>query len=135
MSSRHAGVQQRLPPTAWPASAKDAVCPRAMFLVPDGTCAFAWRRFVVLVCGTLVYSRGDEAETRKHEAAAAADGLAGLGEEAGTPPRFAPVAVPFGGRSAAMPARPGGSMPSAPVAMRQTPTSFKVRPCSGVLPR
>jgi len=49
------------------------------------------RRFVVLVSGTLVYGRGDEAEARKAAAVAEADGLAGYGEEAGTPPRFAPV--------------------------------------------
>ncbi len=84
------------------------------------------RRFVVLVSGTLVYGRGDEAEARKAAAAAEADGLAGYGEEAGTPPRFAPVPAPPGGSSAALPAR-HGSLPSAPVAMRHTPSSFKAR--------
>ena len=98
---------------------------------PDGhnyETALMRRRFVVLVSGTLVYGRGDEAEARKAAAAAEADGLAGYGEEAGTPPRFAPVPAPPGGagRSAALPAR-HGSLPSAPVAMRHTPSSFKAR--------
>jgi len=96
---------------------------------PDGHIyepALMRRRFVVLVSGTLVYGRGDEAEARKAAAAAEADGLAGYGEEAGTPPRFAPVPAPPGGRSAALPAR-HGSLPSAPVAMRHTPSSFKAR--------
>ena len=87
----------------------------------------------MLVSGTLVYGRGDEAEARKAAAAAEADGLASAAEEAGTPPRFAPVAVPGGGRGAGAGGR-AGSLPSAPVAMRHTPSSFKVRACCCLMP-
>ena len=87
----------------------------------------------MLVSGTLVYGRGDEAEARKAAAAAEADGLASAAEEAGTPPRFAPVAVPGGGRGAGAGGR-AGSLPSAPVAMRHTPSSFKARACCCLMP-
>ena len=69
------------------------------------------RRFVVLVSGTLVYSRGDEREGKKVQE----DGPSG--EE-----RLLPAASSE--RESAQPVAVAGS---APISVRQTPGSFKVR--------
>ena len=71
-------------------------------------------RFVVLVSGTLVYSRGDEKEALRE---------AGLADPAGAPEEEGLMAPPG--------SLPVGIAPSAagtaPISMRQTPHSFKVR--------
>ena len=85
-------------------------------LTTDAQTALAGCRFVVLVSGTLVYSRGDEKEAQhlEEEVAPAAPEAESLlpGRDGPTTPQAVPVAG------------------SAPISMRQTPSSFK----AGTLP-
>ena len=76
-------------------------------------CVHALCRFVVLVCGTLVYGKGDEHEHRKEYEALLADGEAPSSTIAPLPaaPMFAPVSL--------------GATQTAPLAMA-TPSSYKV---------
>ena len=74
----------------------------------------------MLVTGTLVYGKGDKLEARR-------EGLLGEGEER----LFAPVATADPGQaqpSAVPGAHRRGSGGTAPIAMRATPGSLKVRP-------
>ena len=75
-------------------------------------------RFLVLVTGTLVYGKGDKMEARR-------EGLLEAGEER----LFAPVStvVPGETQPSAMPGHRRCSIGTAPIAMRATPGSLKVR--------
>ena len=77
------------------------------------TCARALCSFVVLVCGTLVYGKGDELEHKKEYEALLADGEAPSLTSA--PLAAAPVFAPVS----------DGAMRTAPMAMA-TPSSYKV---------
>jgi hypothetical protein len=83
-------------------------------------CAHALCSFVVLVCGTLVYGKGDELEHKKEYEALLADGEAPSSTSA--PPAAAPVFAPI----------PDGAARTAPMAMA-TPSSYKVLPFLNVL--
>lgn len=75
-------------------------------------------RFLVLVTGTLVYGKGDKLEAQR-------EGLLGADEER----IFAPVApaVPGETQPSAVPGHRRQSGDTAPIAMRATPGSLKVR--------
>ena len=103
-------------PSAWPQDMRSCT-PRDATLVGERECL---RRFLVLVTGTLVYSKGDKMEAK-------AEGLLGEGEER----LFAPVAAADPGQAqpAAVPgAHRRSSIGTAPIAMRATPGSLKARP-------
>ncbi len=76
-------------------------------------------RFVVLVCGTLVYGRGDEHEQKVEHDSLIQEALR-LGGD-GPPSGSAPAEA-----AAPMLARASGNIRTAPMAMT-TPSSFKVR--------
>ena len=75
-------------------------------------------RFLVLVTGTLVYGKGDKLEAKR-------EGLLEAGEER----VFAPVAHALPGETqpSAVPGQRRSSVGTAPIAMRATPGSLKVR--------
>jgi hypothetical protein len=82
-------------------------------------------RFVVLVSGTLVYSKGDSKEAEEFMTPPSGSGAAADVEaHQQQPPQPPPVAA-----AAAQPARVprvDTAAPSAPIMMRSTPHSFKV---------
>ena len=103
-------------PSAWSQDMRSCT-PRDATLVGERECL---RRFLVLVTGTLVYSKGDKMEAK-------AEGLLGEGEER----LFAPVATADPGQAqpAAVPgAHRRSSVGTAPIAMRATPGSLKACP-------
>ena len=71
--------------------------------------------FVVLVCGTLVYGKGDELEQKKEYEVLVADSEAPSSTSA--PPSAAPGFAPV----------PDGAMQTAPMGIAM-PSSFKVQP-------
>ncbi|KAK9812950.1 hypothetical protein WJX72_006245 [[Myrmecia] bisecta] len=73
--------------------------------------------FVVLVCGTLIYGRGDEKAIEE----IIEEAQEGHGPQSPAAGAFAPV--PASSAAAAVPG--GGRAPSRPVSMRGTPSSFK----------